>query len=788
MKKSIFILATLFSIDWNTSVLKISKQLKLLLVCIPLLSNLVVFGQEWSNYTIDNTSETINDDHISSIAIDKNGNIWFGTDEGGVTKYTGSTWITYNELSNKTINTITIAPDDKIWFGTNGYGIYIFDNSTWLNYTTLNSGLVSNRINNIKFDTQGNVWIATNNGVSKFNGINWQTITTENGLIDNNVSSIAIDHKEKIWFGTNNGVSEFNGTDWKNHFTLGGLDNVTSIAVDNNNYIWVGTSGPIYRYNGGSWTLASQLSTNYIGNRSVSAIVVDNQNRIWFSIYGYGDDILVFDSNKMTVYENPVIDIKEATCLAIDASGNKWIGSNGQGISKFDGSNWTVFSKTSGLANNSVTSSCLDNNGLKWFGTNAGLSSFNDTTWVKYDISNGLINNSIKSIAINPINNNLWICTNGYGVSRYDGISWSNYSTQNGLIDNTVSSILIDSLGVIWLGTNAGISKYDGKTWSNYSTSDGLVNNTVLSIAIDDQKNLWFGTNGGVSKFDGISTWTNFTTDDGLINNTVLSVAIDKKGTKWFGTNGGGVSILNNSTFSTFNTSNGLINNTVNCIYFDPNGIAWIGTSGGISKFNGSTWANITSSYNKLINNYVTSIFDDQKNGKWITTNAGISSFTCNSISTPVITLNGSKLISSYSSGNQWYVNDTLIIGATNSTYSASIKGNYYVIVNQSNCYSPKSNIIYFEPNSASKKDFNSINNFIISPNPSDGIVTIQLGNHDFNNLNIHLYDANNIEQCFSVTKQDNFIILNFQNLSPNFYFLTIQRQNYSITKKIIKL
>jgi ligand-binding sensor domain-containing protein len=66
--------------------------------------------------------------------------------------------------------------------------------------------------------------------------------------------------------------------------------------------------------------------------------------------------------------------------IAIDASGNKWFGTWGGGVSKFDGTTWTTYnSSNSGLAYNSVQAIAIDASGNKWFGTTfSGVSKFHE--------------------------------------------------------------------------------------------------------------------------------------------------------------------------------------------------------------------------------------------------------------------------------------------------------------------------------------------------------------------------------------------------------------------------
>jgi hypothetical protein len=127
-----------------------------------------------------------------------------------VSKFDGTNWTTYNKsnsgLANNNVYSIAIDLQGNKWFGTLG-GVSKFDGTNWTTYTTAN-GLANNTVNSIAIDSNYNKWIGTNGGVSKFDGTNWTTYTTANGLANNIIHSIFIDSFGNKWFGTNGeGVS-----------------------------------------------------------------------------------------------------------------------------------------------------------------------------------------------------------------------------------------------------------------------------------------------------------------------------------------------------------------------------------------------------------------------------------------------------------------------------------------------------------------------------------------------------------------------------------------------------
>jgi len=498
---------------------------------------------------------------IYSIAIDAQGNKWFGTD-AGVSKFDGTTWTNYtataNGLAGNDVRSIAIDAQGNKWFGTDA-GVSKFDGTNWTTYTTAN-GLTSNSIRSIAIDAQGNKWFGTSGGVSKFDGTNWTTYTTANGLASNTVTRVAIDAQGNKWFGTDAGVSKFDGTNWTTYTTANGLasNTVTCVAIDAQGNKWFDTDAGVSKFDGTNWT-SYILGVNY-----VTSIAIDAHGNKWFGTNG----VSTFDGKNWTCYTTANgLAHNYVTSIAIDAQGNKWFGTDA-GVSKFDGTTWTTYTTANGLADDRVTSIAIDAQGNKWFGMYGGISKFDGSNWTNYTITNGFTDSTVSSIVIAiDAQENKWFGLYG-GISKFDGMNWTNYSTANGLADNFVTSIAIDAQGNKWFGTNEGVSKFDGTYWTTYTTANGLACNQVNSIAIDAQGNKWIGTPDGVSKFDG-TNWTNYTTANGLADDRVISIAIDALGNKWFGKNAG-VSVFNeNGVVLTYNKNNDSIAHIKGRLYFD---------------------------------------------------------------------------------------------------------------------------------------------------------------------------------------------------------------------------
>ena len=362
-------------------------------------------------------------------------------------------------------------------------------------------------------------------------------------------------------------------------------------------------------------------------------------------------------------------------CAVLDRRGHLWFGTNGGGVSRYDGSGFTNFTTAQGLVGNTVRSIWEDSSGHLWFGTLTGVSSFDGHSFTNYTLENGLVNDVIFGITEDALGNiwmatggggvikfdgkeffnftaedgladdfvmaigkdqkgNLFFGTNGGGMSMYDGSDFTTYTEADGLAGNRVRSFGVSSDGALWIGTiGDGISRFDGTRFQNFTLQDGLADNIVRSIREDRNGHIWFGTEHGASRYDG-KNFTSYTREQGISANSVIDIVLDDSGKIWFCTDGGGVSRFDGSSFTSFTVNQGLGANIVMSSMEDNQGNLWFGTSGGgVSKFDGTGFTTYSLSQG-LAGDIVYAMIQDQKGDIWFGTGGGLSKFDGKSMTT----------------------------------------------------------------------------------------------------------------------------------------------------------
>ena len=299
------------------------------------------------------------------------------------------------------------------------------------------------------------------------------------------------------------------------------------------------------------------------------------------------------------------------------------------------------------IAGNRITSVYIDEDGIKWFGTENGLSAYDGSNFKNYAIEDGLPENHINDISGRKDGTGFQLLIasrKGAGIlHKVSNLIQSIQillSSNSGLAGDRITSIAHDNDDVTWFGTDGGISiQYEGY-WMDSDENDlikqypitdiapgpdsiaficlsgrgvalmnpgvdavttvtyyewpfsPLPSDNVQAIYIENYHHQWIGTDKGLAfhgNFDPKQEWEHFYEQDGLINNNVLSVRGDGTGVTWIGT-AAGVSRYDGQDWINYTAEQGLAGDSVYCIAIDPDGSVWLGTNFGASNFNGTTW------------------------------------------------------------------------------------------------------------------------------------------------------------------------------------------------------
>ncbi len=502
---------------------------------------------------------------------------------------------------------------------------------------SVNEGVAQSQVYALLQDHQGNIWMGTRGGgISKFDGKKFTTISERNGLVNSFIHKIIQGKDRRIWIATNNGVSVFNGRDFtsyklpvvqgnlivydlcfidENELWLGtskGIytivdgklsekntdlkfesQNVSAIYKDSKGVVWVGTNTGIHRVkkSGSKWMRTFMGDNNRLMQNAITCFREDEKGRLYFGTYGdgmycfNGQQTYRLDLNR-ELYKSSIFDIY------FDKEGLCWIATLREGIVQYNPFTkaFTTFNQNQGLSNNHVRSILQDNSGNMWFGTSGGgACQFNGSEFSHFTTSSGLGANFVYSI-YRDRENRLWIGTGQNGVSLLVDNRFEQFNSSNGFENTKVKSIAEDNLGNIYLGTEGkGVFRYkNGK----FEVVLGTEKQYVREMKQHPDGSIWAATSGaGLLQIDPdqnkVVQQFNYS-NARLLQSRLTCLHIDKFGRIWYGAESYGLGIIDPKTKQTwrFTTKEGLPSGAIRSIAGSESGVIWVGTAGaGIVQF-----------------------------------------------------------------------------------------------------------------------------------------------------------------------------------------------------------
>ncbi len=223
-------------------------------------------GKSFENYS---EKDGLCSDMISNLFIDSKGVFWIGT-WGGVCTFDGARFERFpipqpkveTKINQDTKDWITAITEDSkgnIWFGRDGYGASKFDENSFVHFT-IKEGLNSNNVQSITEDKKGNIWIGTRvaekddpdpnkrfgkGGLNKYDGDKFIHFPKIDGLSESGVFTIYNDKSSDLWISTiSNGVYNYIDGTFVNYDVP---VSIMSILEDKEGNIWLGCAGGLYK-------------------------------------------------------------------------------------------------------------------------------------------------------------------------------------------------------------------------------------------------------------------------------------------------------------------------------------------------------------------------------------------------------------------------------------------------------------------------------------------------------------------------------------------------------------
>ena len=294
--------------------------------------------------------------------------LWVGTSAGvhEVELETGklrSTFTRKDGLANEYVFAVGLDRDGNKWFGTNAGGVSRYKDGKWKTFFPMH-GLADYWIYSFAQQRNGDFWIGTWAGVNRIDARTGKFATYVKELVNEWVYGIAVDAQDRVWFGTEGGVSLYDGRKWVSWTHKDGLgapntDNLpfsanTGLGTRSRHDLSVGSEG------------TATYNPNY-----VFSILAARDGSIWAGTWGGG--VARFDGHKWhNLSSKDGLAGNIVYSMAQDQDGTFWFGTN-NGVSRYDGRTWKTLGMQEGLLDRNVYAITVAPNGDIWAGTRKGV-------------------------------------------------------------------------------------------------------------------------------------------------------------------------------------------------------------------------------------------------------------------------------------------------------------------------------------------------------------------------------------------------------------------------------
>jgi ligand-binding sensor domain-containing protein/two-component sensor histidine kinase len=486
-----------------------------------------------------------------------------------------------------------------------------YERQTW----QVENGLPQDTVHAILQTHDGFLWLATEGGAVRFDGLKFTTYDSENTpqFLSNDIRAIFEDKAGAIWFGAADGLTRLQDGKWKTFTVADGLpsNNIYSLCSDRAGSLLVVTPEGLGRYENDRFKTVPMN-----GGNSLNAIAQGPEGAIWL---GTQNGLKLLEHGHLVKTSLPApLSNAQINTLLMAHDGRLWIGT-AEGLCVYDRGEVKMYTAATGLPGNRVTTIYEDRQGVIWFSTAGGLARIVRDTIQRLPANDPLSASIVLSI-FEDREGDLWLGAESQGLAVLRDAKFTTYTTYDGLSSDLVRCIYEDQAGTLWLGSNTGLSKFRDGRFSNFGTANGLSSNLVFALAGDKKGDLLVGTPDGLNIVDNGRVRV-LTSADGLADDFVRSIYRDDDDSIWIGTRRG-LSHWQNDRFTTYTQADGLPSDFIGAILRGRDGALYIGTLGGLSELRNGKFINFTESQG-LASKIVTALHEDHDGTLWIGTQGG---------------------------------------------------------------------------------------------------------------------------------------------------------------------
>ena len=534
-------------------------------------------------------------------------------------------WTTDNGLPYNWIHGLWQTRDGYLWLTTQD-GVARFDGVRFRVFNKSNTpGLTSNwfSIHALWEDRQGNLWMGTEDGgVTRYRAGVFTSYTTKEGLPSNKVVRIDEDGAGTVWIFTRDGLAQ-----WKNGRltrpdssleTGAYLTPPGNLRVHRQYFgLWRPSALGWQRFAYGQWTpfpLPQRVSDP--AKLYIDSISEDSEGRLWYSLNDREDEHYCVSQGRLTVFSG-VPNARGIHVCYRDRQGRLWVGSHEGRVRLWkDGQSWHLMD----LSIPDIFQPLQDREGTLWIGTlGQGLCRLREQPITVYRHPGGPAFNLIKPILQDRMGR-VWLGSGG--LARFKDGRFENFYRPNRSRDpwdwsNSLTTLWEDTDGGIWAATRDGIVRFRGGQLQEEMSSQ--IKGRIYTIRQDRYGALWFGGEQGLYRLQEGKVTHYPRSGDGR-RGVVNVLYQDPEGTLWVGSNGG----LSRISEDGFASVEGLSATEVSVLHADRAGVLWIGTfHDGLYRWHEGRLTHYTSEQG-LYSNRILQMLEDDLGSLWVGCHLGL--------------------------------------------------------------------------------------------------------------------------------------------------------------------
>jgi signal transduction histidine kinase/ligand-binding sensor domain-containing protein len=385
----------------------------------------------------------------------------------------------------------------------------------------------------------GYLWLGTQTGLVKFDGVRFTTVDEMDGVPASNlwVTHLIEDDQHALWIGTAQaGLIKLQGEKATRYTQRDGLPPgaIQCLFNDGQGHVWACTPAGLAELTPGKIRVFA--AADGLSSPDVTAACVAPNGALTVAVAGSAQ-LATWNGSRFASRALPLPDAATIQAMLCATDGTVWIGTS-NGLIRARGGRDDRLTLTDGLADNSILTLTETHDGTVLAGTKNGFSRIRGDEIDSFRPQDGLSQSTVYSL-YEDREGSLWAATK-HGLNQFlDGRAIP-YTTSEGLPSNNTGPVLQDHHGMMWIGTlGAGLARFDGHKFVALTTRDGLASNSIAALAEDTSGDLWVGTDAGLNRLHNGRIAGTWTTRDGLPANTIRALYRDDAGTMWIATSRG---------------------------------------------------------------------------------------------------------------------------------------------------------------------------------------------------------------------------------------------------------